>query len=140
MEGKQTSAADHLTGTLVLASTDAAAVSTTLSSLGGTVPAYSNQKLNMRMRNDVESVKRMCRDFARGNLFRFTKFWDESLSIADGRKHHLPYHLSRYILMEREAILEGWSFYSKILQRTHTDHRNNVIKKIKQLYQGECGA
>lgn len=136
-EGKENSG-NTLTGTFVAANKDPNTVSTTLSSLGNAVPAYSDKKLNMRMRNDIESVKRMCRDFARGNLFRFTKFWDESLNMADPRKEGLPYHLSRNILMEREAILDGWSFYSKILQRAHTDHRNNVIKKIKQIYQGTC--
>ena len=114
------------------------AVSTVVSSTGLSVPAYQPHALNMRVRNDMESVKKLVREFARGHLFRYTKFWDESFGIASKQKGKLPFNLSRSINMSKEAVLEGWDFYAKIMQRAHTDHRNNVIKKLKQLYMGTC--
>ena len=92
--------------------------------------------LNMRMRNDMNGIKMLVSNFARESLFRYTKFWDATLEEATPRIGGLPFLVSSNCNMSQSAVLEGWKFYSKILQRAHTDQRNNVIKKIKQTYRG----
>ena len=93
--------------------------------------------LNMRMRNDMNGIKMLVRNFSRESLFRYTKFWDESLEEATPRIGGLPFLVSSNCNMSQSAVLEGWKFYSKILQRAHTDQRNNVIKKSSKRIQ-EC--
>ena len=45
------------------------------------------QPLDMRHHTDIESIKQTCRDFARGHLFRYAKFWDpETFGLADPKK------------------------------------------------------
>ena len=51
--------------------------------------------LDMRRHTDIESIKQTCRDFARGPLFRYTKFWDqETFGLANPKKGGLPYLLA----------------------------------------------
>ena len=91
--------------------------------------------LDMQRHTDIESIKRTCRDFARGHLFRYTKFWDpETFGLADPKKGGLPYLLASHYHLSKENILTAWRFFARLLQRAHMDHRNNVIKKIKKTY------
>ena len=94
--------------------------------------------LYMQRQTDTESFKQTCRDFARGHLFRYTKFWDpETFGLADPKKGGLPYLLASHCHLSKENVLGAWRFFAWLLQRADTDHCNNVIKKIKKTYIGK---
>jgi len=97
--------------------------------------------LDMWRHTDLESIKWTCRDFARGHLFCYTKFWgQEMFGLADAKKGGLPYLLASHCHLSKENILGAWRFFARLLQCTHTDHQSSVIKKIKKTYIGKLSS
>lgn len=98
-----------------------------------------DEDLNMHIMNTITSQRLMIRNCVRTQLFRRLKFFKKDIhGMYDTRKGSVcALIIQNCNASEEEATLFWWSDMRKLVARTHTDHRNNVIKTIRMRFHGK---
>lgn len=104
------------------------------SNLNGTVSSH----LDMQVRNSISSQRLLVRHCVRSQLFRRIKFFNKDKhGMFDHRNGTVCAMIMHHCNMsEEQATLTWWADMRKLVVRTHTDHRNNVIKTIRLRFRG----
>ena len=123
------------------------AVLTTVVSPEGPPPCLSNPNvvsnvnaINMTMDITDNHMRMMVRDCVKKELFRRLKFYKKEFhGNYDFRNGSVCALVIQCCNLEHDkATLEWWNTMQRVIVRTHTDHRNNVIKNIRVRFCGMC--
>jgi hypothetical protein len=94
--------------------------------------------IDMTMHITAEHMRMMVRDCVKKELFRRLKFYKKEFhGNYDFRQGSVCALVIQCCNLEHErATLQWWNTMQRVIVRTHTNHRNNVIKTIRVRF---CG-
>jgi hypothetical protein len=98
----------------------------------------SADAIDMTMDITANHMRMMVRDCVKKELFRRLKFYKKEFhGNYDFRQGSVCALVIQCCNLEHEkATLQWWNTMQRVIVRTHTDHRNNVIKTIRVRF---CG-
>ena len=99
----------------------------------------SSDAIDMTMDITANHMRMMVRDCVKKELFRRLKFYKKEFhGNYDFRQGSVCALIIQCCNLEHEnATLKWWNTMQRVIVRTHTDHRNNVIKTIHVRFRGK---
>ena len=100
--------------------------------LSDTTVVTNANAINMTMDITEHQMRMLVRDCVEKELFRRLKFYKKEFhGYYDFRKESVCALVIQCCNLDHaKATLEWWNIMQRVIVRTHTDHRNNVIKTI----------